>query len=73
PTAILRLRRAIGLRGPANARNRTLDMVSLAEGFLAAGEVDESRKVTAQATEQIDQLASNRLSRRLNELRQRIG
>lgn len=73
PTAILRLRRSIGLRGPANARNRTLDMVSLAEGLLAAGEIDESRKVTAQATEQIDQLASNRLSRRLNELRQRIG
>jgi transcriptional regulator with XRE-family HTH domain len=71
-TAIYRLRRAIALRGQANARNRTLDMVSLAEALMLAGDVGESKKVTAQATEQVDQLASNRLTRRLGEIRQRL-
>ena len=59
--------------GPANARNRTLDMVSLAEALFALGEFEECRKVAAQATSQIDQLASNRLTRRLTELNQHIA
>ncbi len=71
-TAIYRLRRAIGLRGQSNARNRTLDMVSLAEVLAMAGDLNEAKKVTRQAAEQIDQLASNRLVRRLGELRQRL-
>lgn len=71
-TAIYRLRRAIGLRGQSHARNRTLDMVSLAEVLAVAGDLTESKKVTRQATEQIDQLASKRLIRRLGELRQRL-
>lgn len=73
PSAIERLRRAISLRGPANARNRTLDMISLAEALFAAGEIEEARKSAGQAVEQIDQLASNRLRRRINELRHRLG
>lgn len=71
-TAIYRLRRAIALRGQSNARNRTLDMVSLAEVLMVAGDIGESKKVTKQATDQVDQLASNRLIRRLGELRQRL-
>ncbi len=73
PQAIERLRKAISLRGPANARNRTLDMVSLAEALFALGEFEESRKAASRAGSQIDQLASNRLTRRLAELNQRIA
>jgi transcriptional regulator with XRE-family HTH domain len=70
--AIYRLRRAISLRGQSNARNRTLDMVSLAEVLAVAGDVGESKKMTKQATDHVDQLSSNRLVRRLGELRQRL-
>jgi hypothetical protein len=73
PLAIERLKNAISMRGPANARNRTLDMVSLAEALFALGEFEESRKVASQASSQIDQLASNRLTRRLAELNERIA
>ena len=73
PQAIERLRKAISLRGPANARNRTLDMVSLAEALFAQGEFEECRKVATRAESQLDQLASNRLTRRLTELSQRIA
>jgi len=40
--------------------------------LMIAGDIGESKKVTKQVTQQVDQLASNRLLRRLGELRQHL-
>jgi len=67
-TAIARLQRALTLRGAAHARNRTLDLVSLAEAFVIANELDEAGNAAFLALEQVDDVASGRLANRLTEV-----
>lgn len=66
--AIERLRQALRLRGSAHARNRTLDMASLAEALVLAGELDEAARTAALGLAQISEVTSGRLVNRLGEI-----
>lgn len=71
--AIRRLNRALELRGGESARNRTLDTISLAEAHLAAHDVAESARTAARAVGSARSSSSQRVRRRLGELRQRLA
>jgi transcriptional regulator with XRE-family HTH domain len=71
--ATQRLNRAIELRGLGQTRNRSLDLISLAEAQALAGEVDESGRLALSALRQTGDVVSARLSGRLRQLRGRLA
>ncbi|MFD0596468.1 hypothetical protein ACFQZ4_32975 [Catellatospora coxensis] len=71
--AVERLERAISLRGDAHARNRTLDLLSLAEALAIAGEHDAASCAADQALSLLDGITSGRLRRRLVEVAATFG
>jgi tetratricopeptide (TPR) repeat protein/transcriptional regulator with XRE-family HTH domain len=70
--AIRRLTKALDLRDSEAARNKILDLVSLADAFLMAGDTEEAIRATVQAAEAARTTSSQRARQRLNEVRQRL-
>jgi hypothetical protein len=70
--AIHRLGRALDLRGGESARNRSLDLISLAEAHLADRDLEQSLRVAGRAVESAQGSSSLRIRRRLGELQQRL-
>ncbi|MDI1465018.1 helix-turn-helix transcriptional regulator [Catellatospora sp. KI3] len=71
--AVRRLRRAISLRDPAQARNRTLDLVSLAEVLAVSGDRREATVYAGQAVANVEAITSARLNRRIVDLSRLLG
>ncbi|MEU7821753.1 helix-turn-helix transcriptional regulator [Catellatospora sp. NPDC049133] len=71
--AVERLERAIALRGDAHARNRTLDLLSLAEALAIAGEPVEASRTADQALGLFGGITSGRLRRRFAETAATFG
>ncbi|WP_212824403.1 helix-turn-helix domain-containing protein [Catellatospora sp. TT07R-123] len=70
---VRRLRRAISLRDPAQARNRTLDLVSLAELSVVTGDRREATVYAGQAVANVEGITSARLNRRIVDLGRLLG
>lgn len=69
PEAIRRLTKAIDLRGLGEARNATLDNISLAEAHFAARDLESAAAAGHVAVEAADTSSSRRIRARLGELR----
>lgn len=72
-TAAGRLGRALELRGPSAARNRTLDLISMAEAQLALGEIDHAAHLALDVHDTAQALTSARLTTRLQQLTTRLA
>jgi len=70
--AIHRLGRALELRGGESARNRCLDLISLAEAHLADHDLEQCVQAAGRAVQCAQGSSSLRIKRRLGELQQRL-